>query len=1587
MDSVSHPTDRDQFRCGRTDIAGRLLERGFVPVPLLFREKKPAIPEWQKLTRQDVEARLQELFGKPCNIGVLLGTSSDGLIDIDLDCDEAVRAAPLLLPPTGMVWGRPSRGSATHYGYRVDHPPAKASIPFIAPDGKRLVEVRSTGGQTLLWGEYPEGEEVGGSPLGEPARLAWRELEKAVRQLAAAVLLACHWKEGQRHDLALSLSGGLMVAGWAREEVRRFLQAVMEAAGDTEVADRLRAVEDTAEKLGRLEAVTGWPTVAERIGEKATRRIREWLGISSFSDDWEGLSGGGEVLDGQPRYKIAGGQTWAARVEGRGESRSVTYYPLANFAVRILRQIAATDGTDQGAQIILELEARLPGGKRHRFAVPSDEFSSMSWVLRELGAEAIVTPGQNCRDQLRAAIQHLSSGNIVTATVYRHLGWTRIDSRWVYLHAAGGIGPEGPMEGVEVKVDGVLREWVLPPPPESEPALRDSLVSLLQLLEVGPARITVPTLLYALTCPLGSVDFSCYLTGPTGVFKTSWALVLQSLYGYHRPTPPVGWSSTGNALESLAFAAKDALLLIDDIAPAVGWRRREQEVTVDRVLRGQGNRTGRARSRPDGSTTYDRPPRGGLLITGEDVPSVQSIRARCLFVEVQPGEIDKQRLGEAQRQAEQGMYARAFSAWVRYLARDKESLEKWLKQRADELRESYTAAHGRTVDILARLLATAELFGRFLAPLGLALPWERIVEALHAAGTVQNELQHQVDPVELFRRLLVDLLIGGRAHLRPREDPQGQPAEPWRWGWQSSGVGSWAARGECIGWVDERGIYLNPSLAYSTLLRVAEETGQHLPSENALWKLLAERGMIRIQREGQTRRFTVRLRVGGIPQRVVWLLRRWLERGISEKVGTVGTVGTTAENPGKNGGNAVPTSESVPTPEWEQEQKVGTENPSNSSENPGGVPGVPTVPTPGDIPPWPDIAGADLTPEVGFSDTLPPPVLVTCPYWADWAEWITTPEGVAGLSRRLEGVDRLALDIETTGLDPNTDRLRLLSLAFPDGTVAVIDLFAFSAPTAAFEVLRPRLEQVELVGHNLAFDLAFLGRLGLRLARPPFDTLLASQLLHAGEVEDSGQPLPHDLAAVLKRELGISLDKSLQRSDWSGELTPSQMDYAIEDVCHLLPLSDRLRRKLEAARLLSVAAVEMQALLTLTSARPIRLDVAAWAALTERAEAEAERLAEEMNRLAAPQVSLTLPVGVTLFPELDQPVINWNSPAAVQRVFASFGITLPDTRDKTLAGIEHPLADLLRRYRHQRKRVSAFGLSWLREYVKDGCVAPQWRLLGAESGRMSCVEPNLQQIPREAEYRRCFIAREGHRFIKADYSQIELRLAAKVALEQRMIEAFIQRIDLHALTASRLLDKPLSQVSKGDRQLAKAVNFGLLYGMSPRGLREYARANYGVELSEAEAKQAHRSFFAAYPALRAWHERLIAELERCGPEGVYEARTLFGRRRFLPAYQRGRPNLTEAANFQVQGLAADGLKAALALMWQRREECPEAVPVLFVHDEVVIEVPEGRAGAVATHEVEAAREWLIGCMRDGMQPLLDPIPCVVEAIIASSWGG
>jgi DNA polymerase-1 len=220
--------------------------------------------------------------------------------------------------------------------------------------------------------------------------------------------------------------------------------------------------------------------------------------------------------------------------------------------------------------------------------------------------------------------------------------------------------------------------------------------------------------------------------------------------------------------------------------------------------------------------------------------------------------------------------------------------------------------------------------------------------------------------------------------------------------------------------------------------------------------------------------------------------------------------------------------------------------------------------------------------------------------------------------------------------------------------------------------------------------------------------------------------------------------------------------------------------------------------------------------------------------------------------------------------------------------------------------------------------------------------------------------------VKADYSQIELRIAAKVAREKSMIEAYRRGEDLHTRTAMLVLGK--QDVTKADRQVAKSLNFGLLYGMGAKAFRAYARTNYGVDLTEAQATLYRNKFFRGYPGLKSWHGRV----GQTGDTAV-ETRTLGGRRRL------GVDQFTMKLNTPVQGTGADGLKQALALLWERRAECPGAVPVLVVHDEIVVECDAGRADAVSA--------WLKTAMLDGMAALVAPVPVEVEVSVAPTWGG
>jgi DNA polymerase-1 len=544
-------------------------------------------------------------------------------------------------------------------------------------------------------------------------------------------------------------------------------------------------------------------------------------------------------------------------------------------------------------------------------------------------------------------------------------------------------------------------------------------------------------------------------------------------------------------------------------------------------------------------------------------------------------------------------------------------------------------------------------------------------------------------------------------------------------------------------------------------------------------------------------------------------------------------------------------------------------------------------------------------------------------------------------------VDLVGLDTETTGLDPRRDRLRLIQLAI-DKRVIVVDVFVVD-PTPLWGALAAKA----LVAHHAEFDLQFLAT---RCFAPGVvhDTMLLSQLLH-------GTHRPkrfHSLEQVAHRETGWLLNKKEQTSDWTGSLSTDQLRYAAHDAAVLVPLFRQLDAKVRQSGQSEVADIERRCLPAVAwlAQSGVPFDREAWEAIALEAGAEAERLADRLDA-DAPEVDGRL---------LREGAVNWSSPAQVIRVFARLGIPLTSVGDEALAATCHPLADLLREYRAACKRANTYGVGWSKDSFRDGRLYVGWKQIGADSGRMACAAPNVQNLPRDRRYRACFRAPIGRVLVKADYSQIELRIGCKVSGDRALLHAYRRGEDLHAATARNVLGA--AEVTKQHRQLAKALNFGLLYGMGARGFRDYARNNYGEELTLNQAEHYRDAFFCSYPGLAEWHRRA----GRTGDRAV-ETRTLAGRRRCDVA------RYTEKLNTPVQGTGADGLKMALALLWERRSLCPGAFPVLVVHDEIVIECDESQA--------ETASAWLKKAMLDGMAPLIHPVPVEVEVKVAKTWAG
>jgi hypothetical protein len=591
-----------------------------------------------------------------------------------------------------------------------------------------------------------------------------------------------------------------------------------------------------------------------------------------------GLKAAGQQQQQGPAYFIKDGAIWRRMHTREGE----VPVPLTNFVATITGEVVRDDGVEVTRQ--LELEATVEG-QTIPFTLPAAEFAGMAWITRELGGRALVYPGQGVRDHARFAIQVLSKVYEVRR-VFGHTGWREIGGGQAYLHGGGAISATGLRTDVETELGNELERFALPAPGKRKASLR--------LLDLAPLEITAPLVGLIYRAAIAPSDITGHLAGGTGVFKTELAALCQQHYAAQMDSRHlVGWHSTGNSLEAMAFAVKDALLVIDDYAPggaASDVQRLQREAA--RLIRAQGNRSGRARLRPDGTLRPTKPPRCTILSTGEDTPGGQSIRARLLIIEVAAGDVDQGELTELQHQAAKGYFARTLAAFLEHLAGDLPGHRERFYQRAAELREEVPAGHRRTVWMAAELGAALEMYLEFADATD---RWAECWEAIKACAEAQHGHQLAENPAQRFLALIGALLSSKQAHVGSADDPDHAPDDAGELGWARDDERThWRPHGPQIGWIREgkpAEVYLIPEAAYAQAQKLATSQGAVIPvGAKTLWKRLAE-GSLTIKNKGKN---TLKVTIGARRVRVIAIPLHLL---YAPEMGAMGAIGPNAAKP------------------------------------------------------------------------------------------------------------------------------------------------------------------------------------------------------------------------------------------------------------------------------------------------------------------------------------------------------------------------------------------------------------------------------------------------------------------------------------------------------------------------------------------------------------------------------------------------------------------------------------------------------------------------------------------------------------------
>ncbi|MGQ9832411.1 MAG: DNA polymerase I [Candidatus Villigracilaceae bacterium] len=589
--------------------------------------------------------------------------------------------------------------------------------------------------------------------------------------------------------------------------------------------------------------------------------------------------------------------------------------------------------------------------------------------------------------------------------------------------------------------------------------------------------------------------------------------------------------------------------------------------------------------------------------------------------------------------------------------------------------------------------------------------------------------------------------------------------------------------------------------------------------------------------------------------------------------------------------------------------------------------------------------GSDGTRQLSLFSETPSTVQVIVPAAGIEVQVVDTPAALEKLAAELQSAAQIAFDTETTSTDEMTADLVGISLAITEGRGYYIPVGHQNGPNLPLQQVlsalrRPLTDKsIPKIGHNLKYDYLVLLRHGLQVTPLSFDSMLAEWLIDPASRDLGLKNLALSRLGVEMTHIEDLIGKGKKQRSMAEVPVEAAAAYAAADAEICLRLKPKLERGLErvgARHLLDEIEMPLVPVLAEMERAGILLDLPFLAQMSS----------ELQTRLTEIEKEVYQAVGK---------VFNLNSTQQLSDIlFNRLGLQPPDRGRKTTSGHfstsadvleelrgQHPVVDWVLEYRELAKLKSTY-VDALPAQINPltGRVHTSFNQTGSVTGRLASSNPNLQNIPIRTEagrrVRQGFIAPPGNVLLSVDYSQIELRIVAHMAQDAAMLEAFRQGRDIHATTAAAIFGIPLASVTKEQRRRAKAVNFGLIYGMSAFGLTR------STDLTLAEAEDFVKAYFKEFPGVKRY---LDETRQRAARQGYVE--TLLGRRRYFPSLKSQlNPSLRnreerEAINAPIQGTAADIMKLAmLRIPDALRQAGLHAQMLLQVHDEVVLECPQ-----------------------------------------------